>query len=170
MRNVGIRDFCAHRDFGGSLEDYAREPWLDEGELAWRDPGASGDETILRGAADPFQPEGGMRLMEGNLGRACFKTSAVEPSRWTIEAPCRVFDNQPAVAEAFAAGAAVSTATCQIAGAGGITNRHGARAALKRRHSAPLPFSRTMQPTWLSGPSQFTGPSLGPSHAISPGV
>ena len=98
----------AHRDimtvFGESLDDYALEPWLDEDELAWRDPGASGDETILRGAADPFQPEGGMRLVEGNLGRACFKTSAVEPLRWTIEAPCRVFDNQPAVAEAFAAG------------------------------------------------------------------
>ena len=98
----------AHRDImtvhGESMDDYALEPWLDEGELAWRDPGPSGDETILRTAADPFQPEGGMRLVQGNLGRACFKTSAVEQERWTVEAPCRVFESQPAVAEAFAAG------------------------------------------------------------------
>ena len=97
-----------HRDimtvFGDDLGAYALEPWLDGEELVWRDPGPSGSDTILRPAADPFQPEGGMRLVEGNLGRACFKTSAVDPSRWTIEAPCRVFDDQHAVVEAFAAG------------------------------------------------------------------
>jgi phosphogluconate dehydratase len=45
-----------------------------------------------------------MRLVEGNLGRACFKSSAVERDRWTIEAPCRVFETQHQVAEAFKAG------------------------------------------------------------------
>jgi phosphogluconate dehydratase len=98
----------AHRDvatvWGGDLGDYAKEPWLDGDELAWREPGASGDTSMLRPPADPFQADGGMTLVEGNLGRACFKTSAVDPARWTIEAPCRVFDSQVAVAEAFAAG------------------------------------------------------------------
>ncbi|WP_126172975.1 phosphogluconate dehydratase [Altericroceibacterium xinjiangense] len=97
-----------HRDIvtagGDSLDDFAQEPWLDEGELAWRACGTSGDETVLRTASDPFQPDGGMRLVEGNLGRACFKTSAVEPERWTIEAPARVFESQHAVAQAFTAG------------------------------------------------------------------
>jgi phosphogluconate dehydratase len=97
-----------HRDImtvhGEDLGAYALEPWLDGEELAWRDPGPSGDETILRGAASPFAPEGGMRLVHGNLGRACFKTSAVDQARWTIEAPARVFDDQPSVAQAFAAG------------------------------------------------------------------
>jgi phosphogluconate dehydratase len=97
-----------HRDivtvFGDDLGAYTLEPWLDDGALAWRDPGPSGDETILRTAAAPFQPEGGMRLVQGNLGRAVFKTSAVEPARWTVEAPCRVFSDQPSVAQAFAAG------------------------------------------------------------------
>ncbi len=97
-----------HRDimtvFGEDLGAYAREPWLDGEELAWRDPGPSGSDSILRPVSAPFQPEGGMRLVEGNLGRACFKTSAVEPARWTIEAPARVFDDQHAVVEAFAAG------------------------------------------------------------------
>jgi phosphogluconate dehydratase len=90
--------------FGDDLSAYAQEPWLDGDTLAWRDPGASGDETVLRPASSPFQPEGGMRLVEGNLGRGTFKTSAVEPERWTIEAPCRVFERQEDVTAAFAAG------------------------------------------------------------------
>src|SRR5690606_21527492 len=71
---------------------------------AWRDPGASADESVLRPAAAPFVADGGMRLVEGNLGRATFKTSAVDPERWTIEAPARVFERQEDVAHAFAAG------------------------------------------------------------------
>ena len=97
-----------HRDiatvFGDDLGAYAREPWLDGEELAWRDPGPSGDDTILRPAASPFMADGGMRLVTGNLGRATFKTSAVDPDRWTIEAPCRIFERQEDVATAFAAG------------------------------------------------------------------
>ena len=98
----------AHRDImtvaGDDLGAYAREPWLDEGRLAWREVGASADETLLRPVAAPFQADGGMRLVEGNLGRACFKTSAVERERWTVEAPARVFHTQKQVADAFAAG------------------------------------------------------------------
>ena len=98
----------AHRDImtigGDDLGDYAQEPWLDGETLAWRDPGPSGDDTMLRPAADPFLADGGMRLVAGNLGRATFKTSAVDPDRWTIEAPCRVFERQEDVAHAFAAG------------------------------------------------------------------
>ena len=47
-----------------------------------------------------------MRLVTGNLGRATFKTSAVDRERWTIEAPARVFDSQEAVQAAFKAGEA----------------------------------------------------------------
>jgi len=98
----------AHRDImtvaGDDLAAYAREPWLNEGELDWREIGESADDTMLRPAGAPFQPDGGMRLVQGNLGRACFKTSAVDEERWTVEAPCRVFETQKQVAEAFAAG------------------------------------------------------------------
>lgn len=72
--------------------------------LVWRDPGPSGNREMLRPVSDPFQLDGGMRLVQGNLGRACFKSSAVERERWTIEAPCRVFQTQHDVAEAFKAG------------------------------------------------------------------
>ena len=83
---------------------YAREPGMDEDALVWRDPGPSGDSEMLRPASAPFQADGGMRLVEGNLGRACFKSSAVDPERWTIEAPCRIFATQGAVNEAFSKG------------------------------------------------------------------
>ena len=85
---------------------YATEPVLDEsGALGWRPaPEASHDPAMLRPAADPFQPDGGMRLVTGNLGRATFKTSAVAAERWTVEAPARVFDSQEAVQAAFKAG------------------------------------------------------------------
>jgi phosphogluconate dehydratase len=99
----------AHADVltvsAGGMADYGREPWLDEGTLAWRDlPADSGDDTMLRPVASPFLSDGGMRLVRGNLGRATFKTSAVDADRWTIEAPVRVFETQEAVSDAFKAG------------------------------------------------------------------
>jgi phosphogluconate dehydratase len=45
-----------------------------------------------------------MRLVAGNLGRSVIKTSAVGAEHLTIEAPARVFSDQEAVEEAFAAG------------------------------------------------------------------
>ncbi len=89
----------------GGMAAYAQEPWLDGDTLAWRpSPAATAGDTMLRPASAPFSPDGGMRLVEGNLGRATFKTSAVDQSRWTIEAPARVFETQEAVQAAFKAG------------------------------------------------------------------
>ena len=89
----------------GGMADYAREPVLEGEALAWRPaPATSGDATILAPASAPFQPDGGMRLVQGNLGRGTFKTSAVEAERYTIEAAARVFDSQEAVQAAFKAG------------------------------------------------------------------
>jgi phosphogluconate dehydratase len=90
---------------GTRLHDHARDPKLRDEDLVFEDaPAASLDETILRSPENPFQPDGGMRLVKGNLGRATFKTSAVDPVRWTVEAPARVFDDQDEVMAAFKAG------------------------------------------------------------------
>ena len=89
----------------GGMAAYAEEPHIDDGTLAWKPaPAASLDDTILAPVSTPFHPDGGMRLVSGNLGRGTFKTSAVEPDRYTIEAPARVFDSQKAVQDAFSAG------------------------------------------------------------------
>ena len=84
---------------------YATEPVLTCGTLSWQPaPAQTGDPTILAPVASAFMPDGGMRLVKGNLGRATFKTSAVEPERWTIEAPCQVFTTQDEVQAAFKSG------------------------------------------------------------------
>ena len=86
------------------FEAYAHEPVWQEEALGWTRVTESRDEAMLRPASDPFQPDGGMRLLTGNLGRACFKSSAVAKERWTIEAPAVVFEDQHDVAKAFKAG------------------------------------------------------------------
>jgi phosphogluconate dehydratase len=89
----------------GGLAAYAREPVLEAEQLGWAPaPAESRDTSILRPASEPFRADGGMRLVAGNLGRGIFKTSAVDPSRYTIEAPARVFEDQAAVNAAFKAG------------------------------------------------------------------
>ena len=65
---------------------------------------SSATVSVLRGAGDPFQPTGGLRVLEGPLGRAVIKTSAVAPERHTIEAPARVFHSQEELHAAFRAG------------------------------------------------------------------
>ena len=90
---------------GGTMADYAAEPVLVNDELHWQAaPATSRDDNMLRPVAAPFSADGGMRLLAGNLGRAIIKTSAVAEDRWTIEAPCRIFDDQNQVLTAFKAG------------------------------------------------------------------
>jgi len=83
---------------------YATNPRLDGDQLVWEEIAETRNPDMLRPATDPFRPDGGMRLVGGNLGRAIFKTSAVTPDRWTIEAPCRIFSDQNDALAAFQAG------------------------------------------------------------------
>ena len=74
------------------------------GALHWLATGASGDASVLRPVSAPFSPSGGLKLLQGNLGRAVIKVSAVPPDHQVIEAPARVFDNQEALLAAFGSG------------------------------------------------------------------
>jgi phosphogluconate dehydratase len=90
---------------GQGLEAYTQEPWLSPQGLAWRAaPKTSGDTSVLRPASDPFSPDGGLKLLRGNLGRSVIKTSAVKDEHRVVEAPARVFDAQDDVIKAFKAG------------------------------------------------------------------
>ncbi|MBX2880662.1 MAG: phosphogluconate dehydratase [Granulosicoccus sp.] len=87
---------------GDGLYQYTQEPWLDQGILAWRDGlQKSLDETIVGSFQSPFQNDGGLRLLSGNLGRAVVKTSAVKSEHRHIEAPAIVFHSQDALRTAF---------------------------------------------------------------------
>ncbi|WP_278958425.1 phosphogluconate dehydratase [Aquipseudomonas alcaligenes] len=90
---------------GPGLRRYTEEPFLDGERLVWRAGAtASLDESTLRPAARPFSPEGGLRLLQGNLGRAVMKVSAVAAEHQVVEAPARVFHDQAELAAAFQAG------------------------------------------------------------------
>ncbi len=90
---------------GFGLARYCREPVLQDGKLHWRDgPQVSLDESILRPLNAPFLVDGGLRLLQGNLGRGVLKVSAVAQAHWQVSAPCRVFDDQEAFVAAFQAG------------------------------------------------------------------
>jgi phosphogluconate dehydratase len=89
------------------LRGYCDEPALEHGtpHLVWRAwPKVPGDDSIVRPAARPFSDTGGLRLLEGNLGRAVIKTSAVPDDRWVVEAPAIVFEGQEALLAAFNSG------------------------------------------------------------------
>ncbi|KTS94916.1 phosphogluconate dehydratase [Pseudomonas oryzihabitans] len=90
---------------GHGLSRYLQEPFLVDGKLEWRTGRAESlDEDILRPASRPFNEEGGLRVMHGNLGRGVMKVSAVAPQHQLVEAPARVFHDQSELAEAFKAG------------------------------------------------------------------
>jgi len=94
---------CVH---GGDLRQQATQPWLDDLTLRWRNaPATSLDDNVVRGVAAPFDREGGLRCLQGNLGRAVVKISAVAPEFRRIEAPVRIFESQDALLAAFKAGA-----------------------------------------------------------------
>jgi phosphogluconate dehydratase len=91
---------------GDGLAAYAQKPYLhDDGSLGWRPPPADSlDPDVLRPVEDPFDAEGGLRLVSGNLGRAICKVSAVEHEHRRVRAPVAVFDDQDAVLECFSRG------------------------------------------------------------------
>lgn len=90
---------------GRGLDRYTEEPWLSASGIAWRQASASsGDSDILRDRNSPFSATGGLRLLEGNLGRSMIKISAVKPEHQRIQAPALVFDTQEQVMQAFDAG------------------------------------------------------------------
>ncbi|MEE9320162.1 MAG: phosphogluconate dehydratase [Granulosicoccus sp.] len=89
----------------GGLRQYTTEPWLDEDKLRWREgPHVATDSSIVASVNQPFQADGGLRLVSGNLGRAIVKTSAVDKEHRVIEAPAIVFHSQDALRVAFEAG------------------------------------------------------------------
>ena len=87
-----------------SMDAWIGNPELHGDELVWKPAEESADIDMLRPANDAFRADGGLRLVQGNLGRAVLKTSAIDEERWVIEAPARCFSDQNEVLDAFKAG------------------------------------------------------------------
>jgi phosphogluconate dehydratase len=90
---------------GRGLSAYTLDPFLIEGRLEWREgPQQSVAADVLRSIDNPFDSHGGLKVLQGNLGRSVIKTSAVEPERHVVQAPARVFNDQEELVAAFKAG------------------------------------------------------------------
>ncbi len=87
---------------GRGTRKFCDEPFVNDGGLEWRaGPEKSLDSAIIATVDAPFDTEGGLRLVEGNIGRAIVKISAVKPEHHTVSAPARVFTSQEDFKRAF---------------------------------------------------------------------
>ena len=119
----------------GKISCYAQEPWLSPNGLEWRDsPDQSGDSDILRSVADPFSEDGGLKLLDGPLGRGVIKVSSVKLNNRFVRAPARIFESQQEFQRAFKTG----ELNCDVAvvvrnqgpAANGMPELHGLSPAL----------------------------------------
>ncbi len=100
---------------GRGLSHYRTEPVLENGVLVWRDGvKESADPAVVTSMAKPFSPDGGLRLMQGNLGRGVIKVSAVTPEHRRVRAPAIVFDTQEAVVAAHKRGELQRNFVCVV--------------------------------------------------------
>jgi phosphogluconate dehydratase len=105
LLDAGLLHPDARTVAGPGLDAYRREPVLDGGGLGYRPgPRRSADPGVLRPVADPFAPDGGLRMLRGNLGRAVMKVSAVASAHLQVQAPAAVFDDQHDFIAAFERG------------------------------------------------------------------
>ncbi len=105
LANAGLVHEDVTTAAGQGLRLYQQEPFLDNGALVWREGGEQSlAPDILRPVDDPFDAEGGIRILTGGLGRAVIKASAVRPEHYLIEAPAICFDDQEDLLAAFRRG------------------------------------------------------------------
>jgi phosphogluconate dehydratase len=92
--------------WGKGLTAYAVEARLGDNGSVERVPvpAESGDPKVVTTIDKPFQPNGGLKMLTGNMGKAVIKISAVKPERYVVEAPARVFADQNELHDAFKAG------------------------------------------------------------------
>ncbi len=89
-------------NWGEGLRHYTKEPRLEARALTHVEGiTESADIEVLRPADNPFDAEGGLRLLTGNLGRSVIKVSAVALEHQVVQAPARVFEDQLQMQQAF---------------------------------------------------------------------
>jgi phosphogluconate dehydratase len=106
LRKGGLLNEDVINIMGVGLDAYEKAPELTEsGQVVWREPvTTSKDASVLRGVDGPFDQEGGLRLLAGNLGQGVIKISAVAPQYRIVEEACIVFESQEELIDAFKRG------------------------------------------------------------------
>jgi len=106
LLQAGLLHDAVQTILGEGLRAFGREPTLSADRVQYQDaPAKPLDASVLRAVAEPFSPNGGLVLLQGNLGRAVAKISAVAPEHQTVCAPAVVVESQQALQDLFKAGA-----------------------------------------------------------------
>ncbi|MEP3561169.1 MAG: phosphogluconate dehydratase, partial [Marinobacter sp.] len=105
LLSAGLLHEDVNTVMGPGLAQYARMPEMSEQGLRWQ-PAVSKSlkPDVLSSAEQPFAPDGGLKVLEGNLGRGIIKVSAVAAEHYKVEAPAVVFEDQNDLKAAFEAG------------------------------------------------------------------
>jgi len=129
LLDAGLLHDDVHTILGEGLRHFCQEPAISESNFSWRPAQRESlDPEILRPADNPFDREGGLRVVDGNIGRAVVKVSAVDEEHYTLTAPARVFDSQAAFTSEFNNGKLemdfVAVLPCQGPSANGMPELH----------------------------------------------
>ena len=87
--------------FGNGLEIFRNTLEIKNDQLAWENQSTILDQSIIRDSNNPFKSSGGLKLLNGNLGKGIIKTSALKNTDDLIKAPATVFEDQEEVLKAF---------------------------------------------------------------------
>jgi len=105
LLDAGLLHEDVNTVMGFGMRNFLQEPFLEEGKLVYKESiKASADRAVVSSVSEPFSAQGGLRVLEGNIGRSVIKTSALKEKDRCITAPAKVFYTQEALKEAFARG------------------------------------------------------------------
>ena len=123
LLSAGLLHGDAQTVFGNDLSDYQQEPLLSDNGISWRPAASSSlDQAILKPVAKPHAPTGGLKMLDGNLGRAVMKISAVDQSRHNITCPVAVFETEAEVKQAYEEGQLERDVIIAVRGQGPCAN------------------------------------------------
>ncbi len=105
LLDAGLLDGTAKTVWGKNIFNYISEATLGKSELLWKKTKSkSYDNKILKYVKKPYQKNGGLKILKGNIGKGVIKISAVDFENQKIKAPAMVFNNQTDVKKAYEKG------------------------------------------------------------------
>jgi phosphogluconate dehydratase len=115
---------------GKGMENYIVEPLLENNNLIFKPiNNNSKNLDVIATVKKPFDSQGGIKLLDGNIGQCVVKTSALKSENKIIKAPAIVFESQEQLQEDFKAGKLqkdfVAVVRYQGPAANGMPELHG---------------------------------------------
>jgi phosphogluconate dehydratase len=88
---------------GKGLEVYRNKLEIENENIVWKNKSKILDQSIIRDVNNPFRNTGGLKLLDGNIGKGIIKTSALKNPDTVFKGPAMVFNDQEQVLKAFKA-------------------------------------------------------------------